>query len=72
MMDFNNFKFVVLCDGLFEAGFCTKTEAQNYLADVSKAYPGYKFTLYDMNSGDERELDRIWQSYIAREEEFER
>lgn len=72
MIGFNNFRFVVLCDGLFEAGFYTKAEAQDYLAKVSRAYPGYRFTLFNMDSGDERELDRIWQSYLAREEEFER
>lgn len=36
-MGFNNFRFVVLCDGLFEAGFYTKAEAQDYLAKVSRA-----------------------------------
>ncbi len=72
MSGFNAFKFIVLCDGLFEAGFTTKTEAVNYLSDARKAYPQCAFTLYDVNSGDERELDRIWQSYVYQQEEYER
>lgn len=71
-MNFNNFKFFVLCDGLYEKGFLNKSDALRYLADIKKAYPQYNFTLYEVSSGDERELDRIWYSYQAQEEEYER
>lgn len=70
-MNFNAFKFIVLCDGLYEAGFITKSEALCYIADMKKSYPHCSFTIYDVDNGSERELDRIWYSYCSREEEYE-
>ena len=71
-MNFNAFKYIVLCDGLYEQGFATRTEALSYLRDVKKAYPHCVFTIYDVDNGSERELDRIWYSYRSKCEEFER
>lgn len=63
---------IVLCDGLYEQGFATKTEALSYLRDMKRAYPRCVFTIYDVDNGSERELDRIWYSYRSKCEEFER
>lgn len=71
-MNFNAFKYIVLCDGLYEQGFATRTEALSYLKDVKRAYPHCVFTIYDVDNGSERELDRIWYSYRSKCEEFER
>ena len=68
-MNFCDFRFIVLCDGLFDAGFTTKKEAHEYAEAMRKKYPGYAFTVFVVDDGDERELERIWCSYQSQQEE---
>lgn len=62
---FCSFKYIVLCNNLYSAGFYYKKDALEYIESMTKQYSiyGYVYTLFEVNSGDERELERIWISY---------
>lgn len=68
LMNFNDFTYIVLCDGLFDAGFIFADEAIKYLQEMKRKNPRHAYSLYDVNDGDERELERIWESYKEQEE----
>lgn len=70
-MRFEDFKFIVLCDGLFQEGFENESDASQYLKMMKERYPNYEFTIYNVSTGSERELDRIWISYNQINEEYE-
>lgn len=71
-MRFNDFKFIVLCNEKFDAGFITKLDAIGYINRMKTRYPNCVFTIYEVDNGDERELDRIWINYKELEDEIER
>ena len=77
-MRFQDFKFIVLCDGLFDSGYINKKDADAYVSKMKKIYPSYKYTIFDVEKDGaddegERELDRIWYSYQQQlEEEWDR
>lgn len=75
---FQDFKFIVLCDGLFDAGYIDKADALRHIAIMKKTYPSRTYTIFNVEvdgADDEgqRELDRIWYSYQQQlEEEWDR
>ena len=66
-MEFRDFTYIVLCDGLYDEGFVSANEAVAYLQEMKRKNPRHKYSLYDVNDGDERELERIWESYQEQE-----
>ena len=68
-MRFSDFKYIVLCNKIFDAGFIAKREAFQYIDQLKRAYPNCTFTIFEVEDGDERELDRIWRSYEEQLEE---
>lgn len=60
-----SFKYIVLCNNQYSAGFYYKKDALAYIKSMTEQYSiyGYTYTLFEVNSGDERELERIWVSY---------
>lgn len=78
-MNFDDYKYFVLCDGLFDAPFMTRTEANNYLVSARRKNRGHIYTIVDADSADDRELERLREEYedyqyylMQLEEEWER
>lgn len=64
MNDFGKYRFFVLCNGFYDAAFFNKTEALQYLNNKQKTdRMGRKYTLFSVDNGDEKELERIRESY---------
>lgn len=68
MSEFDTFKFIVLCNGLYETGFTADERklAYNYYFDRKYQYPHDTYELYEVDSeDDDAELERIRESYIS-------
>ena len=78
LKEFDEYKYIVLCNGLFDAGFKNLKDALSHYTNQKK-YHGYNNILYDVDSeDDDKELERIredYKSYIhyleEREDEWE-
>ena len=79
LKEFDEYKYIVLCNGLFDAGFKNLKDALSNYTNQKK-YHGYNnYILYDVDSeDDDKELERIredYKSYIhyleEREDEWE-
>lgn len=62
-LNFNDYKYFVLCDGLYDAGFILRQEAYNYLLAARKRNRGHIYKLVAVEDTDDRELERIRESY---------
>ena len=63
MDNFNIYKYFVLCDGLYDAPFMTKTEAENYILNARIRNRGHIYRIVDADTADERELEKIRGEY---------
>ena len=64
LKEFDEYKYIVLCNGLFDAGFKNLKDALSHYRNQKK-YHGYNnYILYDVDSeDDDKELERIREDY---------
>lgn len=62
--EFDKYKYIVLCDGLFDAGFKDLNTALDYYMNQRKCHKHNNYVLYDVDGeDDDKELERIRESY---------
>ena len=64
LKEFNEYKYIVLCNGLFDAGFKNLNDALDHYANQKKRYRYNNYEVYDVDDEDDaKELERIRESY---------
>ena len=79
LKEFAEYKYIVLCNTLFDAGFKNLKDALSYYVNQKKYHKYNKYEVYDVDSeDDDKELERIRESYKSyihyleeREDEWE-
>ena len=64
LKEFSEYKYIVLCNGLFDAGFKNLNDALDHYANQKKRYKYNNYKVYDVDGEDDaKELERIRESY---------
>ena len=67
LKEFNEYKYIVLCNGLFDAGFKNLNDALDHCANQKKRYRYNNYEVYDVDGedgeDDTKQLERIRESY---------
>ena len=64
LKEFNEYKYIVLCNGLFDAGFKNLNDALDHCANQKKRYRYNNYEVYDVDGEDDtKQLERIRESY---------
>ena len=64
LKEFDEYKYIILCNGLFDAGFKNLNNALDYYANQKKRYRYNNYSFYNVDDEDDnKELERIRESY---------
>ena len=70
LKEFNEYKYIVLCNGLFDAGFKNLNDALDHYANQKKRYRYNNYEVYDVDGEDDaKELERMFELFYQYEHE---